>query len=77
MTRSARYLIQRTQVTGHWRTLYWARTRREALATGRYLAAERVHGRRRVTVRVVATHSGIWIAGWINGWAAWGEAFPK
>lgn len=71
------YYVERTDSTGHWRVYACCYLQRVALRAGRQLARENLPGlRRRVTVRVRATHKqSPMIAGWINGMAAWGEAF--
>jgi hypothetical protein len=76
-----RYLVQRTDRTGHWRTLRTCLSERAAIIQARQIAKWRRAGRRRVTVQVWSEvccgehQQPCSIAGWINGFAAWGEAF--
>jgi hypothetical protein len=78
-----RYVVERTDATGHWLIFGVTTIKRLALREARDLAQHPPSGRRRVTVRVRISPrpSGNYrwspweIAGWINGGSAWGEAF--
>lgn len=70
MTR--RYVVERTDRTGHWVPVGAYTQRREALRFARSLRFTQ----KRVTVRVRAPHEPLpIIACWVNGYAASGEAF--